>query len=42
MINLGTVVHPLTHEIVTEGLRQEAEAGDTAVVLNINTPGERF
>ena len=42
MINLGTVVHPLTREIVTEGLRQEAEAGDTAIVLKINTLGERF
>ncbi len=39
VVDLGTVVHPLTREIVAEGLRQAAEAGDAAVVLKINTPG---
>ncbi len=39
VIDLGTVVHPLTLEIVGEGLREAAEAGDAAVVLTINTPG---
>ncbi len=37
--DLGTVAHSLNHEIVAEGLRQEAEAGHAAVVLEINTPG---
>ena len=39
VVDLGTVVHPLTREIVAEGLRQASEAGDAAVVLKINTPG---
>lgn len=39
VVDFGTVVHPLTQEIVAEGLRQADEAGDAAVVLKINTPG---
>ena len=39
LMELDTVVHPLTREIVLEGLRQASEAGDAAVVLRINTPG---
>ena len=39
MLDLDTIVHPLTREIITEGLRQADEAGDEAVVLRINTPG---
>ena len=39
VLELNTVIHPLTHEIVSQGLRQAAEAGDAAVVLRINTPG---
>ena len=39
VLDLDTMVHPLTREIVEEGLRQAEEAGDEAVVLRINTPG---
>ena len=39
VLELNTVIHPLTHEIVSQGLRQAAEAGDAAVVLRIDTPG---
>ena len=39
VLDLDTIVHPLTREIITEGLRQADQAGDEAVVLRINTPG---
>ncbi len=39
VLDLDTIVHPLTREIVAEGLRQAGEAGDEAVVLQMNTPG---
>ena len=39
VLDLDTVVHPLTREIIAEGLKQAGEAGDEAVVLRINTPG---
>ena len=39
LLDLDTIVHPLTREIITEGLRQADQAGDEAVVLRINTPG---
>ena len=39
MLDLDTVVHPLTREIVIEGLQRADEATDAAVVLRINTPG---
>ncbi len=39
VVDLGTVVHPLTREIVADGLAQAAAAGDSAVVLRIDTPG---
>lgn len=39
VIDLDTIVHPLTHEIVNEGLEQAAASGDEAVVLRMNTPG---
>lgn len=39
VLDLDTVVHPLTREIIVEGLRQAEEAGDAAVVLRLNTPG---
>ena len=39
LLDLDTVVHPLTGEIVAEGLRQAEESGDAAVVLRMNTPG---
>ncbi len=39
VLELDTVVHPLTREIVIEGLQRAEEAGDAAVVLRINTPG---
>lgn len=39
VLDLDTIVHPLTREIITEGLSQADQAGDEAVVLRINTPG---
>ena len=39
VLELDTVVHPLTREIVSAGLQQASESGDAAVVLRINTPG---
>lgn len=39
VLDLDTIVHPLTLEIIGEGLRQADEAGDAAVVLRMNTPG---
>ncbi len=38
-IDLDHVVHPLSVEIITGGLRQAAEQDAEAVVLRINTPG---
>lgn len=39
VIDLDTIVHPLTGEIVADGLRQAESSGDRAVVLRLNTPG---
>ncbi len=39
VLDLDTVVHPLTQEIIAEGLAQAEDAGDAAVILRINTPG---
>lgn len=39
VVDLDTIIHPLTQEIVTAALHQAAEAGDKAVVLRIDTPG---
>ena len=39
VLDLDTVVHPLTHEIIAEGLAQAEDASDAAVILRINTPG---
>lgn len=39
VLDLDTVVHPLTREIVVAGLRQADAASDAAVVLRLDTPG---
>ncbi len=39
VVDLDTMIHPLTQEIVTAALNQAGEAGDEAVVLRIDTPG---
>ncbi len=39
VIDLDTIVHPLTGEIVADGLREAESSGDQAVVLRLNTPG---
>ena len=39
VLDLDTVIHPLTNEIVAAGLTEAAASGDAAVVLRINTPG---
>lgn len=39
VIDLDTMVHPLTGEIVADGLREAASSNDQAVVLRLNTPG---
>lgn len=39
VLDLDTIIHPLTEEIVKAALGQAATAGDSAVVLRINTPG---
>ena len=39
VIDLDTIVHPLTGEIVAEGLREAEASADKAVVLRLNTPG---
>ncbi len=39
VIDLDTIVHPLTGEIVADGLREAESSGDKAVVLRLNTPG---
>lgn len=39
VLDLDTIIHPLTEEIVGAALEQAAAAGDAAVVLRINTPG---
>ncbi|MYC65698.1 MAG: nodulation protein NfeD [Acidobacteriia bacterium] len=39
VIDLDTIVHPLTGEIVADGLREAESSSDQAVVLRLNTPG---
>ena len=39
VIELDTIVHPLTGEIVADGLREAESSSDQAVVLRLNTPG---
>ena len=39
VIDLDTIVHPLTGEIIADGLREAESANDQAVVLRLNTPG---
>lgn len=39
VIDLDTIVHPLTGEIVADGLREAESSEDRAVVLRLNTPG---
>ncbi|MCY4187384.1 MAG: nodulation protein NfeD [Bryobacterales bacterium] len=39
MIDLDTIIHPLTGEIVAAGLQAAGSAGDEAVVLRLDTPG---
>lgn len=39
VIDLDTIVHPLTGEIVADGLREAESSNDSAVVLRLNTPG---
>ena len=39
VLDLDTIIHPLTEEIVEAALKQAASEGDSAVVLRINTPG---
>lgn len=39
VIDLDTIVHPLTGEIVADGLREAESSNDQAVVLRLNTPG---
>ena len=39
LLDLDTVVHPLTTEIIVQGLEEAAASGDAAVILRINTPG---
>lgn len=39
VLDLDTIIHPLTEEIVEAALEQAASEGDSAVVLRINTPG---
>jgi len=39
VLDLDTIIHPLTEEIVKAALGQAATSGDSAVVLRINTPG---
>lgn len=38
-IDVDHVVHPLTVEIVSQGLRQAQEKGAEAVIVRLNTPG---
>ncbi len=39
VLDIDTVIHPLTREIVAEALHQAGESGDAAVLLTLNTPG---
>lgn len=39
LLDLDRVVHPLTAEIIVEGLEKAGREGDSAVILRINTPG---
>ena len=38
-IDVDHVIHPLTVEIVTQGLAQAEKNGDSAVLIRLNTPG---
>ena len=38
-IDVDHVIHPLTVEIITQGLAQAEERGDSAVIIRLNTPG---
>ncbi|MEZ5361986.1 MAG: nodulation protein NfeD [Bryobacterales bacterium] len=38
-IDIDSVVHPLTADIVSSGLRQAEESGAQAVLIRLNTPG---
>ncbi len=39
LLDLDRVVHPLTTEIIVQGLEKADRDGDAAVILRINTPG---
>lgn len=39
LLDLDRVVHPLTTEIIVQGLEKAEQTGDSAVILRINTPG---
>ncbi len=39
LLDLDQVVHPLTTEIIVQGLEEAAKSRDAAVILRINTPG---
>ena len=39
LLDLDRVVHPLTTEIIVQGLEKAARDGDAVVILRINTPG---
>ena len=39
LVDVDTVIHPLTGEIVRDSLTEASRVGDRAVVLRINTPG---
>ena len=39
LLDLDRVVHPLTTEIIIQGLEKAHQDGDAAVILRINTPG---
>ena len=38
-IDVDHVIHPLTVEIITQGLAQAEERGDSAVIIRLDTPG---
>lgn len=39
VVDMDTIIHPLTVEIVQQGIRQAESENDAAVVLRLNTPG---
>lgn len=39
LLDLDRVVHPLTAEIIVQGLEEAGRSGDSAVILRIDTPG---